>query len=252
MSKITDMPLAEALNGTELLEVVQNGTNKKAPAQMLTAVGPAGPQGPQGLQGVQGVAGATGPAGATGATGPAGPQGVQGLQGPVGPKGDNGLDGATGPQGVVGPQGPQGPIGNTGLQGPAGPVGAAGAQGLQGPQGVQGLQGVKGDSALALVVSTALEEYLATAANFDQYTRFTAAAAKTYVFDAAAVVFVKDKEYHGRNVGAGDLTITALGGFVLNAPYEGSLVVPQGGTFTVKIVSATEADVFGVTAVDEV
>ena len=86
----------------------------------------------------------------------------------------------------------------------------------------------------------------AVASAAGQYTRFTSAEAKTYSFNSAQTYFVGD-EYHARNVGVGDLTITAVGSFVLNAPAEGSLVVPQGGTVTVKIVGEAEADVFGVT-----
>lgn len=35
MTKITEMPLAGALSGTELFEVVQNGDNKRLPANKL-------------------------------------------------------------------------------------------------------------------------------------------------------------------------------------------------------------------------
>lgn len=77
-----------------------------------------------------------------------------------------------------------------------------------------------------------------------KYTRFTNAAAKTYTFDAAQG-YATATEYHGRNVGAGILTLEAVGGFTLNPPTGGTLIVPPGGTFTVKIVGADEADVFG-------
>lgn len=78
------------------------------------------------------------------------------------------------------------------------------------------------------------------------YARFTGSAPKTYTFrDTDA--FVVPQEFHGRNVSAGDLTLMTEGIFVINPPYGGTLVIPQGGTFTIKIVSATEADLFGVT-----
>lgn len=86
----------------------------------------------------------------------------------------------------------------------------------------------------------------ATASNSCNYTRFTNASAKTYTFDDAETYSVGD-EYSGRNVGAGDLTLTEAGGMTLNPPADGTLIVPQGGTFTVKIVASDEADVFGVT-----
>lgn len=99
---------------------------------------------------------------------------------------------------------------------------------------------------LAPVVTEAGTNLVATAANSSNYTRFTNTGAKTYTFDSVES-YVVGGEYHGRNVGAGDLTITEAGTFVVNAPAGGTLVVPQGGTFTVKIVGATEADLFGVT-----
>lgn len=86
----------------------------------------------------------------------------------------------------------------------------------------------------------------ATAANAGNYTRFTNSSAKTYTFDDAES-YVVGAEYHGRNAGAGDLTLTEAGGMTLNPPAGGTLVIPEGGTFTVKIVAADEADVFGVT-----
>ena len=87
-----------------------------------------------------------------------------------------------------------------------------------------------------------------TAINIDagRYTRFANAAAKTYTFTSTEV-FTVGAEFHGRNVGAGNLTLTAGGTFVLNAPASGTLVIPPGGVFGVKIVGAAEADVFGVT-----
>lgn len=86
----------------------------------------------------------------------------------------------------------------------------------------------------------------ATGSNDGNYTRFTNAGPKTYTFDDAETYSAGD-EYHGRNVGAGDLTITEAGTMTINPPAGGTLVIPQGGTFTVKIVAADEADLFGVT-----
>lgn len=86
----------------------------------------------------------------------------------------------------------------------------------------------------------------ATPANSGNYTRFTNSSAKTYTFDDAES-YVVGAQYHGRNAGAGDLTITEAGGMTINPPALGTLVIPQGGTFTVKIVASDEADLFGVT-----
>lgn len=98
----------------------------------------------------------------------------------------------------------------------------------------------------APVVTEAGTSLTADATNGGEYTRFTNAAAKTYTFDDAET-YATDTEYHGRNSGAGDLTITEAGGMTVNPPAGGTLVIPQGGTFTVKIVAADEADLFGVT-----
>lgn len=103
-----------------------------------------------------------------------------------------------------------------------------------------------GGSSFSPVVTESTTNLDATGANSGNYTRFTNAGTKTYTFDDAESYSVGD-EYHGRNVGVGDLTILATTGFFLNPPYGGTLVVPQDGTFTVKIIAADEADVIGVT-----
>lgn len=77
------------------------------------------------------------------------------------------------------------------------------------------------------------------------YTRFTHPAAIYYFDDAGP--WTVGEERHGRYAGSGTLTITSGTGFTINPPAGGSLVVPPGGTFTVKIVAADEADLFGVT-----
>lgn len=96
------------------------------------------------------------------------------------------------------------------------------------------------------IVTESTTALTADASNDGNYTRFTNASAKAYTFDDAETYTAGD-EYHGRNVGAGDLTITEAGGMTINPPAGGTLVIPQGGTFTVKIVDADEADLFGVT-----
>jgi hypothetical protein len=81
------------------------------------------------------------------------------------------------------------------------------------------------------------------------YTRFSNSTA-TYTFSGDADL-VEGAEYHGRYVGDGTLTITEADGMTINPPAEGTLVIPPGGTFTVKIISSTEADLFGVTELAE-
>lgn len=96
------------------------------------------------------------------------------------------------------------------------------------------------------VVTDSGTSLTATGSNEGNYTRFTNVGAKTYEFDDGESYTV-GHEYHGRNVGAGDLTIDEIGGMTVNPPAGGTLVIPQGGTFTVKIVASDEADLFGVT-----
>lgn len=103
-----------------------------------------------------------------------------------------------------------------------------------------------GGGGAAPVVTESGTSLTADGTNSGNYTRFTSGSAKTYTFDDAETYAV-GAEYHGRNVGAGDLTITGAGTFTVNPPAGGTLVIPQGGTFTVKIVAADEADLFGVT-----
>lgn len=103
-----------------------------------------------------------------------------------------------------------------------------------------------GGSSVAPVVTESGTALDATGANAGNYTRFTSGSPKTYTFDDGET-YASGAEYHGRNVGAGDLTITEAGAMTINPPAGGTLVIPQGGTFTVKIVASDEADLFGVT-----
>jgi hypothetical protein len=64
----------------------------------------------------------------------------------------------------------------------------------------------------------------------------TNAAAKSITFDAAQD-FALNAEYHYRNMGAGDATLVAAGGFSLSPPGGGTLVFPEGATVTVKIIA---------------
>lgn len=86
------------------------------------------------------------------------------------------------------------------------------------------------------------------AADAGTYMRFTNAAAKTLtVQDDSDEALESDTEYNGRNVGAGDLTIVEDTSVTVNVPFGGTLVVPEGGTFTLKRVATDEFDLFGVT-----
>lgn len=126
-------------------------------------------------------------------------------------------------------------------------TGAELLEGVQGGASVRLATAAVAGLALPTVVTELTTARTALPSHANQYTRFTATSAKTWTFDSAQSYAV-GSEFHARNVGAGDLTITPANGFVLNAPYNGTLVVPPGGTVTVKIVAANNADVFGVTA----
>lgn len=82
-----------------------------------------------------------------------------------------------------------------------------------------------------------------------KYLRFTAVSTQTYTVEpTSTVAWPTDCEIHGRNAGIGDLTIVPGVGVTINAPYLDTLVIPLGGTFTLKRVGDTdEWDVFGQT-----
>lgn len=105
---------------------------------------------------------------------------------------------------------------------------------------------IAGRSPMPTVVSEGGTARTAQSGDRHTYVRFTNASAKTYTFDGNQPYVIND-EFHGRNVGAADLTLAVVNGFTINAPAGGGLVIPQGGTFTVKIVGADEADLMGVT-----
>lgn len=100
-------------------------------------------------------------------------------------------------------------------------------------------------SSVPPVVDTASANLNADETNAGNYTRFSHAS-PTYTFNDAEPYEV-GAEYHGRYVGAGSLLIVATTGMTINAPADGTLEIPPQGTFTVKIVAADEADLFGVT-----
>lgn len=100
--------------------------------------------------------------------------------------------------------------------------------------------------AYAPVVTEATDTRVASPSDAGTYTRFTEADPKTWEFDGGES-WVLGTEFHGRNAGAGNLTVFGSGGFTINPPTDGTNVIPEGGTFTLKIVAADEADLFGVT-----
>ncbi len=98
-------------------------------------------------------------------------------------------------------------------------------------------------SAPVVPVTTANHDVLPAEAG--SYFRFTATGAKTATFDAADG-FVERQEFHVTNRAAsGNVTLTPVGGMVLNVPKGGTLVLEPGDTVTVKMVDVDEADVMG-------
>lgn len=86
------------------------------------------------------------------------------------------------------------------------------------------------------------------AADGGNYLRFTNSSAKTLtVQDEADEAIPQGFEVHGRNANTGDLTIVEDTAVTINPPAGGTLVVPEGGTFTLKKVGTDEWDLFGVT-----
>lgn len=101
----------------------------------------------------------------------------------------------------------------------------------------------------AAVTNDANAAYTLLAADKSKYRRMTNAAAKTItVQDDATEPQTLGDEWHFRNVGAADLTFAPDAGVTINAPAGGSLVVPQGGTVTLKNVDVDEFDLLGVTS----
>lgn len=100
----------------------------------------------------------------------------------------------------------------------------------------------------AVVTTDATTARLLSLGDAGLYVRFTNAAAKTLtVQDNADEAIPISFQTHGRNAGAGDLTIVEDTSVTVNPPAGGTLVIPEGGTFTLKKVATDEWDLFGVT-----
>lgn len=184
MSKISQMGQADPLTGNELLEIIQNGTNKRirindldltanSAYDIAVANGFVGTESDWllSLRGTDGVDGAPGEPGAIGPVGPAGLSGPSAYQMAVlagynGTQAEwlNSLKGAPGEPGQQGPQGVPGLNGGADglsayqiavqdgflgtesewLNSLRGPQGIEGPQGIPGPSGIQGPQGPAG------------------------------------------------------------------------------------------------------------
>lgn len=103
--------------------------------------------------------------------------------------------------------------------------------------------------ALAPVISISAASHEVDAGETGAYLRFTATGDKTCTFrPESAQALPANGEWHLRNAAAGNLALSPGAGVTLNPPYSGTLVVPPGGTVTVKRVAADLFDVLGVTA----
>ena len=164
--QIPQLPIAIALNGSEQLEAVQDGTSVRVTSQQIASLAPSitGPVGPTGplndgltykgtvsfvddLPVIGNVNGDTyvvldtngvyiwdGTQWVYSGQVSFGYTGPTGATGSVGPQGSTGLTGATGPTGAPSNiAGPTGPTGSTGAVGPTGSVGATGPTGPTGP-----------------------------------------------------------------------------------------------------------------------
>lgn len=105
-----------------------------------------------------------------------------------------------------------------------------------------------GGSSLSPVSTETGTSHDITASESGSYIRFTATSAKSCTFRPNSThALPANGEWHIRNVGTGNLTITAGSGVTINPPYGGTLVVPPAGTVTVKRVASDIFDVMGVT-----
>lgn len=85
-----------------------------------------------------------------------------------------------------------------------------------------------------------------------KYQRWTSSSPKTLTVQTeSAAPLPADGEWHLRNVGEGDLTIAPAAGVDIFPPNGGTLVVPMGGTVTLKRVDVDEFDLLGQTVAEE-
>lgn len=84
------------------------------------------------------------------------------------------------------------------------------------------------------------------AGDVGRYNRFTHSSAKEVTVQADATEpMPDDAEIHIRNAATGDLTLVEDAGVTINPSTAGTLVIPPGGTATLKRVAEDEWDLFG-------
>jgi len=103
------------------------------------------------------------------------------------------------------------------------------------------------DAGAATVTVTGTSGNLSPA-NVGKYQRWTNGSAKTLTVQPESTTAQPgDGEWHIRNAGATDLEIAEGSGVTVNPPAGGTLLIPEGGTVTLKKVATDEFDLFGVT-----
>lgn len=113
---------------------------------------------------------------------------------------------------------------------------------------VTGLQAALDKAMYAPVITEAGTARVSLLTDAGCYLRFTSTSAKAYtVAPQVSVPWVADSEIHGRNAGTSNLTLTPGSGVTLNAQFGGTLVVPTGGSFTLKRAAENVWDVIGQT-----
>lgn len=97
-------------------------------------------------------------------------------------------------------------------------------------------------------VVTEAGDYTVDPDDASKYIRLTNISTKEITVDPESTTALPDNaEWHFRNVGAGDATFIEGSGVTINPPNGGSLDVPSGGTVTLKRIAADEFDLLGQT-----
>lgn len=234
--KISELAAADALGGTELVPVVQSGINKRSTPDAFRdrAIGSLGSlTAASALSGseIVGVSQSSNPRRATVDEIAQLARVVVASTAPTSPDpGQLWLDTSTTPDTL-----------KVWVPGTPGEWAAVAVLSVNGRQGAVTL--TDSDVPATVVTESGTSRSMANA-DAGSYIRFTSGSAKSATFGTG--LNVVGQEFHLRNVGANNLTLTASS-TTLNAPTGGTLIVPPGGTVTVKQVASTTFDVFGTT-----
>jgi len=113
---------------------------------------------------------------------------------------------------------------------------------------IDDLPGGGGGGASSAPVQTEAGDYTLAPGDDGNYIRMTKATAKVVnIATNATTALPNDGEWHIRNVGANNLTITPAGGVTANVPSGGTLVMAPGMTVTLKRAGVDVFDILGQT-----